>query len=198
MVQVGTVALDGTKLAGNAADKANRTLDKINAEVAEILRQAGRRGSSSPGHATRPPTPRQPPTPPTPTAASCTPARAACRATTPRPVATCEQVIVAAEPTQDANDLQQLDPMLKAITTTLAAAGIQEQPDTPLADSGYWSIANLTRIPGAPELLIPPAAAPRPGRLRGGVEAAVRHPQSARAVAPHPPTGTQADRRVNP
>src|ERR671931_2665426 len=27
MVQVGTVALDGTKLAGNAADKANRTLD---------------------------------------------------------------------------------------------------------------------------------------------------------------------------
>jgi transposase len=40
MVQVGTVALDGTKLAGNAADKANRTLDKLQAEVAEILRQA--------------------------------------------------------------------------------------------------------------------------------------------------------------
>src|ERR671930_1337339 len=40
MVQVGTVALDGTKLAGNAADKANRTHDKIEAEVAEILRQA--------------------------------------------------------------------------------------------------------------------------------------------------------------
>jgi transposase len=29
MVHVGTVALDGTKLAGNAADKANRTLDKL-------------------------------------------------------------------------------------------------------------------------------------------------------------------------
>src|ERR687888_1166385 len=40
MVRVGTVALDGTKLAGNAADKANRTLDRLNAEVAEILRQA--------------------------------------------------------------------------------------------------------------------------------------------------------------
>jgi hypothetical protein len=26
-----------------------------------------------------------------------------------------------------------------------------------LADSGYWSIANLTEIPDAPELLIPPA-----------------------------------------
>src|ERR671930_1897274 len=40
MVQVGTVALDGTKLAGNAADKANRTHAKLQAEVAEILRQA--------------------------------------------------------------------------------------------------------------------------------------------------------------
>jgi hypothetical protein len=38
MVRVGTVALDGTKLAGNAADKANRTLDKLQTEVAEILR----------------------------------------------------------------------------------------------------------------------------------------------------------------
>jgi transposase len=40
MVRVGTVALDGTKLPGNAADKANRTQEKLEAEVAEILRQA--------------------------------------------------------------------------------------------------------------------------------------------------------------
>jgi hypothetical protein len=40
MVQVGVVALDGTKLAGNAADKANRTLDRLEREVAEILTQA--------------------------------------------------------------------------------------------------------------------------------------------------------------
>src|SRR6266511_5020034 len=40
MVQVGTVALDGTKLAGNAATTASHTLDKIEREVAEILRQA--------------------------------------------------------------------------------------------------------------------------------------------------------------
>ena len=40
MVKVGTVALDGTKLAGNAADKANRTLDRLDREVTEILRQA--------------------------------------------------------------------------------------------------------------------------------------------------------------
>jgi transposase len=40
MVKVGTVALDGTKLAANAADKANRTHDRPEREVAEILRQA--------------------------------------------------------------------------------------------------------------------------------------------------------------
>jgi hypothetical protein len=40
MVKVGVVALDGTKLAGNAADKVNRTLDRLKGEVAEILKQA--------------------------------------------------------------------------------------------------------------------------------------------------------------
>jgi hypothetical protein len=40
MVRVGTVALEGTKLAANAAEWANRTQDKLEAEVAEILRQA--------------------------------------------------------------------------------------------------------------------------------------------------------------
>jgi transposase len=40
MVRLGTVALDGTKVAGNAAAKANRTLAKLEEEVAAILRQA--------------------------------------------------------------------------------------------------------------------------------------------------------------
>src|SRR5919202_4196130 len=40
MVRLGTVALDGTKLAGNAAERANRTHEKLEGEVAEILRQA--------------------------------------------------------------------------------------------------------------------------------------------------------------
>jgi hypothetical protein len=40
MVRLGTVALDGTKLAANAAERANRTHDKLEAEAAEILRQA--------------------------------------------------------------------------------------------------------------------------------------------------------------
>src|ERR687888_1919930 len=40
MIRVGTVALDGTKLPANASDKANRTQERLEAEVDEILRQA--------------------------------------------------------------------------------------------------------------------------------------------------------------
>jgi hypothetical protein len=75
-------------------------------------------------------------------------------------------VIVAAELTQDANDLQQLESMLKATITTLAHAGIQARPEVLLADSGYWSIANLTQIQSAPELYIPPAKHARQGKPR--------------------------------
>jgi Transposase domain (DUF772) len=40
LVRLGLVALDGTKMAANAADRANRTLGKLEEEVAEILREA--------------------------------------------------------------------------------------------------------------------------------------------------------------
>jgi hypothetical protein len=40
LVRLGVVALDGTKVAANAASRANRTLAKLQAEVAEILREA--------------------------------------------------------------------------------------------------------------------------------------------------------------
>jgi hypothetical protein len=81
-------------------------------------------------------------------------------------VTTMEQVIVAAELTDEANDVHQLEPMLEATATTLAAAGIDDRPETALADSGYWSIDNLTTIPDAPELLIPPARHGRQGKPR--------------------------------
>jgi hypothetical protein len=82
-------------------------------------------------------------------------------------VTTCEQVVVAAELTQQANDLQQLQPMLAATAATLAAAGIAERPGTLLADCGYWTIANLTQLPDAPELLIPrPATVARASPAR--------------------------------
>jgi transposase len=40
LVRLGVVALDGTKVAANAASTASHTLDKLEREVAEILRQA--------------------------------------------------------------------------------------------------------------------------------------------------------------
>jgi transposase len=40
LVRLGVIALDGTKVAANAASRANRTLDTLEAEVAAILRQA--------------------------------------------------------------------------------------------------------------------------------------------------------------
>jgi hypothetical protein len=74
--------------------------------------------------------------------------------------------VVAAELTQQANDLQQLAPMLAAIRTTLAGAGIAAYPQRLAADSGYWSIANVSAIPDAPQLLIPPARHGRHGKPR--------------------------------
>ena len=68
--------------------------------------------------------------------------------------ATTEQIVVAAELTRQANDVQQLAPMLGAIATTLAAADIGDRFQQLAADSGYWSIANASTIPDAPELLI--------------------------------------------
>jgi hypothetical protein len=76
------------------------------------------------------------------------------------------QLVVAAELTDEANDVHQLEPMLEATAATLVAAGIAERPETALADSGYWSIDNLTTIPNAPELLIPPARHGRHGKPR--------------------------------
>jgi transposase len=231
MVRVGTVALDGTKLAGNAADKANRTLDKLEAEVDEILRQAAEidqredrlfgdaRGDELPealaskagrlarlrqakarleaeaaareqayqqrvaahtaAATAKGRTPqvlkRRPQEAPNP--------KATANVTDPdsrflhtrngtiqgynaQAVTTESQLVVAAELTDQANDVHQLDPMLKATATTLAAAGIDERPAALLADSGYWSIDNLTTIPNAPELYIPPARHGRQGKPR--------------------------------
>ena len=231
MVRVGTVALDGTKLAGNASDKANRTHERLEAEVAEILRQAAEadqredrlfgdaRGDELPAalasktdrlarlreakarleaeaaareqayqqrlavhtaaakaKGTTPRTlKRRPQEAPNP--------KAVANVTDPdsrflhtrngtvqgynaQAVTTLEQVIVAAELTQDANDVHQLDPLLQATAATLAAAGVDERPEAALADSGYWSIDNLTTIDGAPELLIPPARHGRQGKPR--------------------------------
>jgi transposase len=233
MVRLGTVALDGTKLSANAAERANRTHAKLESEVAEILQQAaaadqqddGEHGegrgdelpealASKAGRLQRlrvakaqlqaeaaerqrryetrvaelaaaarargkPPKARIKPrrrdeAPDPKRVANVTDPdsrlvhtrKGSLQGYNAQAVTTCEQVIVAAELTQQANDLQQLGPMLDATAVTLAAAGIHERPGTVLADSGYWTIANLTALPDAPELLIPPAKHGRQGKPR--------------------------------
>ena len=67
-----------------------------------------------------------------------------------------EQIIVAVGVTQEAHDVQQLEPMLQTMAHTLEAAGIEDRPKAGLADAGYWSEANVRACswPEMPELLI--------------------------------------------
>jgi hypothetical protein len=202
LVRLGLLALDGTKVAANAADKANRTLATLEEEVAEILRQAAETDQREdrehgPGRGDELPaefasrggrlarlrqarlgwTPRRPsgsaatssalPSwPPRPARRASRPARrsspgprrgaqpnAAANTTDPdsrflrtrtgavqgynaQAVVTEQQIVIAAELTQQANDVQQLHPMLGAVDQALAAAEIPDRPGVVLADSG--------------------------------------------------------------
>jgi transposase len=233
LVCLGVVALDGTKVAANAASRANRTLVKLKEEVAQILREAAEtdqaedhqhgpaRGDELPAELTSPSgrlarlqqakaqleaeaaerqrryqqrvaelaaaarargrkprahiKPRRRDEAPNPGAvANVTDLDSRLQPTrkgtvqgyNAQAVVTEHQVVVAAALTQQANDLQQLAPMLAAVDQALAAADIHQRPGRLLADAGYWSIANLTAIPNAPELLIPPAKHGRQGKPR--------------------------------
>jgi transposase len=249
MVRVGVVALDGTKVAANAANTASHTLDKIEAEVAEILRQAaeadqrddlehgqaygdelpdalaskagrlarlrqakaqleaeaaerqGRyeqrvaelaaaaqakgkqpRAHIKPRRRDEAPNPKATANVTDPDSRFMHTRRGSIQGYNAQAVTTTEQVIVAAELTQDANDLQQLAPMLAATAATLAAAGIPGRPGTLLADSGYWTIANLTQLPDAPELLIPPARHGRQGKPRKDAKPTASRSDALRAA----------------
>jgi transposase len=57
-----------------------------------------------------------------------------------------EQIILAAEITQAANDSGQLEPMITATIDTLTAAGIDGSMNTVLADGGYWNSAQIGRL----------------------------------------------------
>lgn len=62
------------------------------------------------------------------------------------------QIVVAAAVTQDANDVNQFQPMVKAAAAALAAAGITDPIQIVLADAGYWSEDNATS-PGPDRLI---------------------------------------------
>ncbi|MDP3062330.1 MAG: transposase, partial [Chloroflexota bacterium] len=67
-----------------------------------------------------------------------------------------DQIIVAVEVTQEANDVRQLLPMLERTKENLEAAGIVERPRAWLGDAGYWSAANVLACnrPDLPELFL--------------------------------------------
>lgn len=65
------------------------------------------------------------------------------------------QIVLAADVTQEANDVHQLHPMTEQARQELKAAGIEEEIKSELADAGYWSESNMAQLsPGDPEFLI--------------------------------------------
>jgi len=66
-----------------------------------------------------------------------------------------DQIIIAAEVTQEENDVRQLHPMLAKAGETLETAGVREKVGIALADAGYYSEKNLTDAdPDGPELFV--------------------------------------------
>jgi transposase len=65
------------------------------------------------------------------------------------------QIILAADVTQEANDVHQLHPMTEEVQQGLKAAGVEYEIEIELADAGYWSEGNLAELsPTDPEFLI--------------------------------------------
>ena len=70
-------------------------------------------------------------------------------------VVTKDQLILAADVTQEENDVRQLHPMLEQAQEELASVSVEEPIGVLLADAGYWSEANIQEAdPEGPELLI--------------------------------------------
>jgi hypothetical protein len=65
-----------------------------------------------------------------------------------------EQIIVAAEVTQEENDVGQLHSTIAKTAENLARAEVEEKAGTALADAGYWSEANAEADDDGPDLLI--------------------------------------------
>ncbi len=61
-------------------------------------------------------------------------------------VATADQIIVAADITQQSNDSGQLEPMIRQAADTVAAMELEEEIETVLADDGYWNATHMTAL----------------------------------------------------
>ena len=78
------------------------------------------------------------------------------------------QIVIAAELTNSSADFGQIGPMIDAARRELAAAGVQETPQTVLADAGYWhQIQMQTLAADGLQVLVPPDAKKRKGTRPG-------------------------------
>ena len=83
-------------------------------------------------------------------------------------VCTEDQIVIAAEVTISSADFGQLEPMVTATETELAAAGVTDAPEVVLADAGYWHTEQIERLTGrGTVVLIPPDAGKRKGARPG-------------------------------
>ena len=64
-------------------------------------------------------------------------------------VANEQQIIVAADVTNQANDMRQVAPILEQTQENLKSAGVEEQPKEFLADAGYFSEENVKTVESA-------------------------------------------------
>ena len=212
LVKVGTVVVDGTKMAGNASLSANRTWRHLKEEVERMLKEAeaadaaeearvgeevpeelvdrnkrlerlkrakeelermaeeeaARREEEGPGQKRggkrpAPPDPRPDPGAKVnltdPESRIMKARQGYVQGYNAQLVVTKDQIIVAAEVTQDQNDVRQLHPMLKRAKEELEGAGIGRRPKVAVADAGYFSEGNIKGAdPDGPELLVAPAS----------------------------------------
>jgi len=83
-------------------------------------------------------------------------------------VVTEQQIVIAAEVNSDSPDFGHLEPMITAARAELENAGVTEQLDVALADSGYWHHEQMDQLAAdGIQVLIPPDAAKRKGTRPG-------------------------------
>jgi hypothetical protein len=81
-------------------------------------------------------------------------------------VATRQQIVIAADVTQQSNDSGQLEPMIRRAVAEIHAAGVEEPVGTVLADGGYWNNPHIVAL-GAEGLQVMFRPELRTGRPRG-------------------------------
>ena len=79
-----------------------------------------------------------------------------------------QQIIIAAEITNQSPDFGQLEPMVTAALRELESAGVSERPRTVLADAGYWHKKQMEHLlADGFQVVVPPDSMVRQGARPG-------------------------------